>query len=185
MRQKLEFLLEDLSETGEPSDAELRGFLEENAALFAQPARISFQQVYLNPDKHADLNGATAALAAALDAGGAADGLGDRIMLGSAFESVTPGEIARQFGEAFAREVAELDPGAWQGPIDSGFGRHFVRITERQAGRIPDLEAVRDRVLAEWTAQHRREQKEATYRRLRQGYDVVIEPTGGSEVTDG
>jgi hypothetical protein len=175
MRQKLEFLLEDLSDDGAPTDAELERFLAENAERFAPPPRISFKQVYLNPDKHDDLEAAATALATALDGGGDADTLGDGIMLDAAYESVTPREIARLFGEAFAREVTALDPGAWHGPVDSGFGRHFVRIIARRAGHLPTLDAVRDRVAAEWSAQHRRERKEASYQRLREDYEVIIE----------
>jgi len=181
MRQKLEFLLEDLNDKADPSDADLQRFLLENAERFALPPRISFEQVYLNPDRHRDLDAATAALAEALNGGGAADNLGDRIMLEHAFESVTPQEIARLFGEGFAQAVTAFEPGAWTGPVDSGFGRHFVRVLDRQAGHLPKLDAVRDRVAAEWKAQHTREQKEATYRRLREGYEVIIEP---GEVSD-
>ena len=39
MRQKLELLLEDLSDTAEPSDAELERFLAEHAERFALPPR--------------------------------------------------------------------------------------------------------------------------------------------------
>jgi hypothetical protein len=181
MRQKLEFLLEDLSDDGAPTDADLQSFLAENAERFARPPRISFQQVYLNPDKHDDLEPAAAALAEVLDGGGAADTLGDGIMLDYAYESVSPREIARLFGDAFAQEVAALDPDAWHGPVDSGLGRHFVRIIERQAGHLPTLDAVRSRVAAEWSAQHRRERKQASYQRVREGYEVIIEPVEASD----
>lgn len=175
MRQKLGFLLEDLSDAGEPSVVELTHFLTENPERFTEPARISFQQVYLSPDRHVDLDAATTALAEALEAGVAVAGLGDQTMLGQVFASATPQEIARLFGAAFAERVVALEPGAWHGPVDSGFGRHFVRITDRQAEYLPTLDAVRDRVAAEWRAQRERERKEAAYQRLREGYEVIIE----------
>ena len=178
MRQKLEFLLEDLSDAAEPSDAELERFLAEHAERFALPPRISFRQVYLNPDRHDDLDAATRLLRAELDAGAAADTLGDRIMLGHTHQSVTPREIGRLFGEAFAAEVDALAPGEWAGPIDSGLGRHFVQVLDRQPGRMPSLEAVRDRVAAEWLVQRRQARKDAAYARLREGYEVIEEPVG-------
>jgi hypothetical protein len=181
MRQKLEFLLEDLAGVVEPDDAELEGFLTEHAERFALPPRISFKQVYLNPDRHADLDAATRALRQELDAGGNAELLGDRIMLGHLYESATPKEIARLFGEAFAQDVAALELGTWHGPIDSGLGRHFVQVLDRQPGRMPPLDAVRDRVAAEWLAQRRQVQKDAAYARLREGYEVIIEPVGVPE----
>jgi hypothetical protein len=176
MRQKLEFLLEDLNAGADPSDADLQRFLDEHPERFALPARIWFQQVYLNPDRHPDLDAATAALAQALDNGVVAAELGDRIMLEHAFASVTPQEIARLFGEGFAQAVRALEPGGWIGPVDSGLGRHFVRVSARQPGRLPKLEAVRERIAAEWQARHTRQQQEATYQRLREGYEVIVEP---------
>ena len=56
---KLEVLLDDLSAEAEPTDAELARFLDEHAGRFAEPARLSFQQVYLNPATGSrDLDGA-------------------------------------------------------------------------------------------------------------------------------
>ena len=181
MRQKLEFLLEDLSEASAPSDAELARFLSEHGERFAVPPRISFRQVYLNPDRHADLDAVAADVLAALRAGADAETLGDRTLLGYAFESVTPPEIARSFGGDFAHELAALEPGEWRGPVDSGLGRHFVQILDRQPGHLPPLEQIRDRVEREWRIEQQQAQKEAAYRRLREGYEVIIEPAGVSD----
>ncbi|MDH3772379.1 MAG: peptidyl-prolyl cis-trans isomerase, partial [Nitrospirota bacterium] len=54
MAQKMEFLLEDLAPLGEPTDAELDGFLQDNAERFRQPSRYSFTHVYLSTDKRGD-----------------------------------------------------------------------------------------------------------------------------------
>ena len=54
MRLKLEFLLEDLSSEN-VTDEVLLGYLREHPDKFRTQAQVSFQQVYLNPDRRADL----------------------------------------------------------------------------------------------------------------------------------
>ena len=53
MAQKLEFLSQDLVDEN-PSESELRGFFEEDSERFAEPVRLSFRHVYLNPDRRGD-----------------------------------------------------------------------------------------------------------------------------------
>ena len=175
MRQKLEFLLEDLSVDQQPNDVELQAFLERHAERFRVPARVSFQQVYLNPDKHEDLDTDAAAWLGELRGGAVPESLDDMFMLDYSFDSVTPHEIRRLFGGTFAEQVVALEPGEWQGPLDSGLGLHLVRVHARVSGRMPSLDEVRSRVETEWLAERRQQQKEAAYQRLREDYEVVVE----------
>jgi hypothetical protein len=131
--------------------------------------------VYLNPDKHEDLDRESAALLEALRGGASPESLGDSFMLSYAFDMVTSHEIARLFGQAFADQVVALKPGEWRGPVDSGLGLHLVRVRASEPGRLPPLNEVRSRVEAEWLAESRRQRKEAAYQQLRQGYEVVVE----------
>ena len=54
LAQKLKFLVEDTSRLAEPSDAELRQYFEENAARFEDSPRVSFSQIYFNPENRKD-----------------------------------------------------------------------------------------------------------------------------------
>jgi hypothetical protein len=188
---KLEFLLDDLSADAEPEEGELARFLEQHPERFAEPARLSFRQVYLNPDRHADPSAEAEGLLAALRAGTEPATLGDPSLLGSAFDDVRQDDIARQFGEDFAEALVDLEPDAWRGPVRSPFGLHFVRVIEQQPARQPALAEVRDAVLTEWRDQRRREAKEQAYRRLRDRYEIVMAPAtpaapeSGSAVYDG
>jgi len=67
--QKLEFLLDDLSADTEPGDATLAQYLRKHAERFRAPARVSFEQVYLNPDRHPRLEDDAANILARLRAG--------------------------------------------------------------------------------------------------------------------
>jgi hypothetical protein len=173
--QKLEFLLDDLSAETAPSDEQLTQHLAGNAERFREPAQLTFQQVYLNPERHPRLDADATLLLERLRAGADPAGLGDVSLLGQAFDDTTEPEIARQFGAAFAEALLELEQGQWLGPIRSGLGAHFVRITARQPARLPALGEVRPQVLREWQDQRRREQKEQAYARLRARYEITVD----------
>ncbi|MGD8310550.1 MAG: peptidylprolyl isomerase [Chromatiales bacterium] len=173
---KLELMLDDLSAEAAPPDAELARFLEQHPERFTEPARLSFRQVYLDPDRHPEPAAETERVVALLRGGSEPDGLGDPSMLAPGLQAATRDETARLFGEDFAEALTELAPGVWSGPVRSTFGIHLVRVTERQPARRPALDEVRDAVLAEWRDERRREAREQAYQRLRERYEIVVEP---------
>jgi hypothetical protein len=179
--QKLEFLLDDLSAEAEPSNERLAQYLLDHPERYRLPARISFRQVYLNPDRHSRLEADAADLLARLRAGAEPTTLGDVSLLGQAFDDLTRPEVARQFGDAFAESLLELEPRQWLGPIPSGLGAHLVRVDSRQPARLPTLAEVRPQVLRDWQDQQRREQKEQAYARLRQRYEITVEPVDAAQ----
>jgi len=184
MRQKLEYILEDLTLADSPADEALNTYLREHPDKFRIEPRVSFQQLYLNPDKHKNLAADADKVLEALRAGEVPETLGDPIMLEPEFTLARQSEIARQFGETFAREVVELEPGAWTGPVYSGLGGHVVRVTDRREGRLPDLAEVRDEVEREYVAQKRKVLMDAAYQKLLEQYEIVIEPPTATEVTE-
>lgn len=173
---KLEFLLDDLSADAGPAEGELRRFLEKHPERFAEPARYSFHQVYLNPERHDAPQAGAARLLAQLRGGADPAGLGDVSMLPPGLAAASREEIARQFGEAFADTLAGLAPGDWEGPVASPFGLHLVRVTAHQPGRQPALAEIREAVLAEWREQRRRETRAQAYERLRERYEIIVAP---------
>ena len=167
MRLKLEFLLEDLTPQDPPRDDVLNAYLEKHQDQFRIEPKISFAQVYLAPDKHPELVADAERILADLRAGAAPENLGDPTMLPHEQSAMSTRAIARTFGDAFAREVAALEPGTWEGPLYSGLGAHLVRITDRAQGRLPDLAEVRAEVEREYLAQRRQEIRDLAYRKLR------------------
>jgi len=176
MRLKLEFLLEDLTAEAPPADETLLAYLEKHPERFRVEPRFSFRQVYLNPDRREALAADSERLLAELLAGAEPDSAGDPTLLPLEQRNVSPSEIARTFGETFAAKVAALEPGRWRGPIYSGLGAHLVLVTERREGRLPGLEEVRSEVERDYSAQRRQELKDLAYQKLRERYQVVIEP---------
>jgi hypothetical protein len=182
LRQKMEFIAQDVAET-EPTDAELAAYLAARPEKFRGEERFSFRHVYLNVTKRGDgLDGDIQALRAELRANGAeADEtrLGDPFLLGHEFSALRRSEIARMFGERFAEQLAGERHDGWQGPIPSGYGLHFVLVSERMPGGALPLDAVREVVRREAMHMRRIESEEKLYRTLLQRYQVTIQPASG------
>lgn len=179
LRQKLEFLTDDVVAEAQPTDAELNAYLAAHPDSFRVSREFTFSQAYLNPDKHGEyLVRDTAVLLARLnDAGGKADvsALGDAFLLGHTFAAVTAVELATQFGEQFAAQLAEVSPGQWRGPVESGYGVHLVLVSDRTEGRVPRLDEVRDAVAREWNNARRLAANDTLYEQMLRRYAVRIE----------
>jgi len=176
MRQKLDFILEDLV-VEEVNDKTLLLFLKQHPEKFSQQTQTSFEQLYLNPDKHQDLAADAAIMLQNLRDGAIPQTLTDPTMLPYAYRLLTPSEIARQLGDKFALEVQVLVPGEWAGPIYSSLGGHLVKITEQIPSSLPELAEVRSEVEREYHTQRRQQQKDIAYQKMLEGYEVVIEQT--------
>jgi hypothetical protein len=178
LRQKLEFISEDMTARAEPTERELEDYLAAHEDVFRAERRFTFTQVYLDPQRRGDrLPSDTDALLARLRADPDLDALtlGDSLLLGSRFDALPASEVAREFGEAFAKKLTTLAVGRWQGPIESGYGMHLVRITRRDEGGVPSLARSRDAVKREWGNAQRTAASEAFYRGLLAHYSVKIE----------
>jgi PPIC-type PPIASE domain len=185
LRQKIEFVTDDVTALAEPTDRELSIYLKAHADTFRVQRQFTFSQVYLNPERHGEnLARDTAQLLAQLQhAGAQADlsELGDSFLLEHKFQSLPASEVAKQFGEKFATKLAELSLGQWDGPIESGYGVHLVWISERTEGRVPQLAEVRDAVRREWANARRLEANERFYQELLKRYVVTIERPNPAE----
>jgi len=177
MRQKMEFLSEDLS-VAEPSEADLERWLAGHREAFRLEPRVAFRQVYLSRDRRGEAVRADAERVLA-ELRGAGDGtdpaaLGDPLPLPGEASDLSASEVARLFGAAFSARVLELAPGGWEGPVESAYGLHLVRVERRVDARDPALEEVRDAVAREWLAERREQAREDLYRELRSRYEVEI-----------
>ena len=177
MRMKLEFILEDLS-AQDYGDEVLNVYLQQHADRFHSETQLSLRQVYLNPDRREDLAADTEKLLASLNQGANPDTLGDTTLAPRAYQLARQSEIARDFGDEFARETAALPPGDWIGPLYSPFGAHLVMIDRRIDARLPALAEIRDRVLREYQAEQRKQQKDVAYQKLRETYEITVEHPG-------
>jgi hypothetical protein len=180
LAQKLEFLTQDLVASVPPTEEALRAYFAEHAERYQLPALTTLTHVFVDPDRRGDQTLADAeAIGAELRAleppteGAAAKA--DPFMLQSYYPERSEAELAKLFGSKFARSVARLEPGRWQGPLPSGYGLHWVYVEQRSPVVSPEFAAVRDRVQQDWEDDRRQQFDEEYYAALRARYEVVIE----------
>jgi hypothetical protein len=188
MRQKFEFLAEDLAaRTGPPTDQELEAYLRQHADKYSEEASFSFEHVFFSREKRgasADVD-ATAMLVR-LKGKGAIDieKLGDAFLLPSQFEKTSAGETARLFGEKFTNELTKTQLGTWAGPIESSYGLHLVRVNARIPEVAPPLANVRESVLRDLLSDRRKQELDTQYEKLRARYTVVVDPPEAPSVAE-
>ena len=179
LRQKFEFVSDDIAAQTEPTDAELNAYLQAHAESFRVEPRFTFSQVYFDPAKHGAhlARDVSRVLAKLKEAGGKADlsTLGDSFLLEPTFQSLSTREVATQFGEEFASTLGGLSTGEWQGPVESGYGTHLILVSDRTEGHLPELTEARDVMRREWANARRLEGNERFYQELLKRYTVTIE----------
>ena len=178
VRQKMEFLAEDMA-AAEPSDAQLAAFLASHPDRFRTEDRLTFRQVFLSATRRGRaLDDDARQIADTLVRASAPEDtatLGDPFLLGEEFRAMSQSDVARTFGDGFAKRLSAIEAGRWEGPIPSSFGVHFVFVNERAKGNLPPLDSIREAVQREWLNARRIEVEQNLYRRLRDRYRIVVE----------
>ena len=177
MRQKMEFLLQESLSMTAPDEAALREFFKAEANRYQEPGRISFRQVYLGDVRDEGDAEQWSALLFRLNDGDATDpdGLDQRAQLPVRISSATAESIDVAFGAGFFDILRDKPVGRWDGPVKSSHGWHLVFVDSIQAAREPDFERVRVAVARDYADQRNREATAALVKRLKQGYEIVID----------
>ncbi|MEL7219454.1 MAG: peptidylprolyl isomerase, partial [Pseudomonadota bacterium] len=155
------------AETAEPTEAVLRAFLDKNAERYAaqsvQRGKVSFDQLFYPTQAEA-----TAALSASTF-------VGEATSLPPSVEAAAPREVASRFGAMFAEALSGLEPAdGWQGPVQSSFGWHLVKLKERNVPP-PDFETLRAVLANDWRSDQIQQRKERAYETLRSAYRIDID----------
>jgi hypothetical protein len=188
LAQKLKFLVEDTAQLAEPTEAELRRFYAANPAHFETPGKLTFRQVYFNPEHRKDAAADATAALGALSANVEDDSIeGDRLLFGDSFADTDEQALSGMFGADFAREMFALEPGGWRGPVKSGYGFHLVLVTQRTATALKPFETIRAAVLSEWRAWKQVELSRDYLLELRNKYNASMDDSAkallGQEAT--
>jgi peptidyl-prolyl cis-trans isomerase C len=186
LMQKMEFLSNDLADLNNPDETALNDYFLENQDKYELPARISFTHIYFSLDKHGNriFNDAEKVLTdiqAASPSIPRAPERGDSFMLQYAFTLETPFEVARLFGQDFAEQLFQTETDSWQGPIESGYGLHLVKISEKVDARMPELAAVIDKARTDYMFEQRQKTNKAIYERFKERYEIIVEKPEQSE----
>jgi hypothetical protein len=176
VRQKIEMIAEEDASTRAATDADLSAYLAANQARFVQPAIVTFEQVFIGESTSAQgVVPAVAMTRLSLRKGADPKELGQPTLLPHRMTRTPADLVARDFGAVFAAALEKAPVGEWVGPIDSSFGAHYVRVSDRTPAVAPQLAAVRDHVVREWEHERRQRARADAYAKMRGGYEVSIE----------
>jgi parvulin-like peptidyl-prolyl cis-trans isomerase-like protein len=176
VRQKIEMIAEEDASTRAPTDADLSAYLVANQARFVRPAILTFEQVFIGQSTSGrGVVHAVAVTREALRSGTDPEKLGKPTLLPYRMTLSPADLVARDFGASFAAALEKVPVGEWVGPIDSSFGAHYVRVSDRTPAVAPQLAAVRDHVVREWENERRQRARNDAYARMRAEYAVSIE----------
>ena len=180
--EKMRLLLRRFASDQQPSDHELQAYLEQHRERFLEPARVSLRHVYFARDARPGTLDSDMRRALEQLRGGAGSAtsvrLGDPFPMGSVFRGQSEKDLTRIFGVEFATAVLALEAGAWT-PLRSPYGLHLVRVEEKSPAQLPDLDAVRSRVLAQYRDERQDHRLADEIRALRSTYTVRVESTVG------
>ena len=172
LRQKMEFLATAVTDFAEPDESTLEAYLRDNASRYEIGPRYDFEQVYFRENNPVVLEAARADLR-----GGQAKpgGLGDAISLPASMSGANAVDVSRVFGTVFYDALAGIDSGDWQGPVESGFGVHLVRVASVTPARMPTLGEARQAVENDWRAEQSEAAEKAAFEQILAGYEIEIE----------
>jgi hypothetical protein len=146
LQMKMEFLTESSAEVVTPDEATLQAHLDAHPDRFNEAPLVAVEQVLLD---NADPAAAEDVLAL-LRQGQDPASLGRSTMLPFSIRPSPPRVVDSIFGPDFYEGIAPLPVGIWEGPVESAFGTHLVRVTDRREGRTPPLAEIRDEVEQDW-----------------------------------
>jgi peptidyl-prolyl cis-trans isomerase C len=189
LAQKMDFLVADVAAMVPPRAAELEAWFDRNSAEFALPPHVSFRHLYFSFDRRGDGAQDAAAAALARIAGLPTDApeasaIADPFMFRNYYGDATPEQMAKEFGPGFAEALFQLQPGSWQGPIESGYGWHLIWIDSLEASRIPAFEEVKPRVLEAWQAERYSEVRQRALADMRSRYAIVVPQLDDLDLAD-
>jgi parvulin-like peptidyl-prolyl isomerase len=179
MAQKMEFLFEDVAALRDPTTDELRAWFAGNAQRFALAPRVTFRHLYFSPDRRGARAREDASRVLEGIAGKPADApeaaaLADRFMFQDYYADRAFDDVAKTFGPGFARALLDAAPGAWAGPIASGYGWHLVWVEAVTPERVPAFEEVEAEARAGWIEEQRAQVRDKAFAAMRARYEIVV-----------
>lgn len=179
LAQKMSFVVSDLDDAPEPDEAALRDWMAAHPDRFSVPATVTFSHVYFSPDVHgADTQQNAQVALDQLIADPAIDParMGDPFMMQRQYGDIPMRELARQFGGMFAEAVFALPVSdTWQGPVESAYGLHLVKVTGATPETQPPFEDIEAQVRKDWIEETRRAANEQAIRDIVSKYRVELE----------
>jgi peptidyl-prolyl cis-trans isomerase C len=177
LSQKMEFLESDLSVVPEPSLNTLKEFYTSNPESFRDSGLVSFTHIYFSADKNGEADAKQRALSVKATLTGSNTmrnpQLGDPFPLQYDYTGQNKLDIVQLFGnKPILDSLFESPLNRWIGPVESGYGWHLLRISERTAPRVPPFESIKEKVKDLYEAQVKNKLNKDEYEKLAKKYII-------------
>ena len=176
--QKMDFLVDEMTQANEPSEDELKVWFVVNAARYLRPARYNVEHVYFARERRGSdaSQDASAALRAWQESGEAPSG--DPFLGGLKFNRRTHRALTRQVDSRFADAVVEVagssERDQWSGPVETTYGHHLVRVISVRESSAASFAAVRARVRRDMLMERRQQESARARAALIDSYNVIV-----------
>ena len=168
--QKLQFVADGVDPPAAPEEA-LRAYFAAHAEDYVIPAGVTFS--------HRFFSGADAEARAlsALQDPEPENISGDRFLFLQNYVERTENYVADHFGPDFAAAVfaAETNADKWQGPLQSRYGWHILRISARTPETAATFDDAVDRVTEDYARTARLQRRDSFVDRIIARYDIRME----------
>ena len=164
MIQKMQFIAEQEAELT-PTEEELRAYYEANHERYEVASSVSFEQLQFQSRD---------AASSTLSAGESIANPAQPSMQSRMNARQSPLQVTSTFGLEFARSLNSYDVALnWQGPIQSTFGWHLVKVLEKNPASVTPFLDIRATVLGDYTYESQVQAQADFIEQVRPNYDIV------------
>lgn len=143
--QKLGFIVDSEQDRSEnQSEESLRQFYEDNIEDYTLPVRYTFQQLFFATEEAAE----DALLRIQNEK--EIESLGEPSMLNASYAYRSILDLNATFGGKFSDGLKTLDSEQWDGPLQSGFGFHLVKLADTHEAEIRPISLVQYQVAQDY-----------------------------------
>ncbi|WP_440875176.1 peptidyl-prolyl cis-trans isomerase [Thalassotalea sp. PLHSN55] len=173
LHQKMEFMLEDMTALVTPKAGELEAFYQDHQDNYLDEASYSFNQIYIDTNtQKVDLKSKIAQANEQVALGKKPHG--DNSLLPYSLTNVKSSDVKRQFGDKFYQQLSQIKDNQWAGPIESGFGLHYIELTEHIPAQTKAYDLVQKKVLSDWQDARNKRMKEKYQNELLEQYQIKL-----------
>jgi len=169
-------LMEEAAADMTVSDTQVRDFYKRNREQYRLDPSITFTHVFFAGDAaRGQAEQALAALRSRNVPFEKAGQYGERFLYQINYSDVSQPIVMSHFGDDFARAAFKLEPGRWQGPIQSDYGWHLVLPVAVDAPRTPAFADIADRVREDALAEKRQQAADRALDAMLARYEIEVE----------
>ena len=185
LKQKYEFLVKDLADNQNPSEAALNQFYQDHQTSYESPRTVSFSHIYFSPDRRsqplADAQNVFSKIRQTDLSETEQKRVGDNFHLQHYFAGRDYNDVRQLFGQEFTKALFNIEKTGWAAPIASGYGVHLVNLTAIKTRSYKPFAQVKERLVADWKLARQQEYNQQLYENLLQQYQIEFELEQGQD----